>query len=133
MKYAKLNNGQLEFSPNMVKIDDYNVHNPKPEQLKQLGYKEVVFSQPEEKKWYEPVPQWKEKKTQITQQWKYIKQPEPDYKSLVVQKISERYDHNDEIALIHKGSENPEYIAYREYVIECKEWAIAEFEEYNNA
>ncbi len=51
----------------------------------------------------------------------------------VVEKIRERYDVNKEFAMINLGINDPmhaDFIAYREYVNECKEWGRLEKEKY---
>jgi len=142
MKYAILKeNGQIFYAPNSVEIGDNTVHNPNPEQLKELGYKEVVFSYPENRKWYIPHSSWEENEDKIVQSYEYVKEQKPDYNTLVKMKIYEKNDmniedSNDEFALINKGIENPQdtdYLAYREYIKSCKEWAIEQITEYNNS
>jgi hypothetical protein len=138
MKYAKLVSEQLVFAQQVEIVNGNTVGNPTPKQLVSIGYKEYVTAYPPEpRKWYYPVLSHTETKKQILQKWDYIKEPAPpDYKSLKVSKIQERYDHNDEIALLKKGLKNPQdenYIAYCDYVLECKEWALSQINEYNNA
>ena len=78
MKYAKLNDGKLEFSPNMVKINDSIVINPKPAQLVELGYKEYITSLPDTPQGYYPVLSYTETETQILQVWSYEEMPIPE-------------------------------------------------------
>ena len=60
-----------------------------------------------------------------------VKTPQPlplsheEINSMVVAKIREKYDVNEEFKLINLGiidSNNEEYVAYREYVQECIDW-----------
>jgi len=74
-KYAKLNNGKLEFSPSIIKINDSIVINPTPEQLIELGFKEYVTSLPDTPQGYYPVLSYTETDTQILQVWSYVEDP----------------------------------------------------------
>jgi len=79
MIYAKLDNGQLTLAPTTVIIDGLKVINPKGEQLIELGYKPVVFTEP-------PTPQegygvsctWEENELEIYQVWEEVELPEPE-------------------------------------------------------
>lgn len=131
MKYAKLENGKLIFPTNQINAGGKILINPTPEQLVKTGYKELVeVEKLPDKQWYYQIQTFIETETQIIQKWDYVKVQELSYKSLVVSKIAEKYDLNDEIALMHKGEDDPDYIAYRTYVQECKNWATEQIEEY---
>jgi len=132
MKYAKLENGNVEFEPSMVQTENSVVFNPQPETLIKLGYKEYIETdKPAAKKWYNHVKKFKETKTKIIQEWEYEKLPQPDYKSIVIQKINEKYDVNDEIALSYK-QDTQEFQDYRDYVQQCKAFALQEINEWLN-
>ena len=133
MKYAKLINGQIIFPQKQEVFEEKTYINPKDTDLISFGFKEFVETErPEEKKWYYLIPKYSETNTKIVQEWEYIKLENPDYKQFVVSKIREKYDIDDEIALINKDNFSEEYIAYRNYVQECKNFAKKEIEEYNN-
>lgn len=57
---------------------------------------------------------------------------QPDIESInaqVVTKIREKYDINEEFKMVNIGiedQEDPEYISYREYVDECRNWGEEE-------
>jgi len=132
-KYAKLNNGKLEMATKTVVSKDKFIYNPTDDQLIEFGYKEYVPTEMlPPKEWHNQTASYSETDTQIIREWNYVKLPEPDYKQLVVSKIREKYDVDDEISLTYK-QESDEFVAYREYVQECKQWATQQIEEYNNA
>jgi len=137
MKYARLKgNGQLEHAPNELQIEDYDITNPSHEDYLRAGYKEYVQTLPESRNWYMPIPKYSETETQIIQEWEYVKVPEPDYKSLLVSKIREQYDIDDEFAVRDKGridELNPEFVAFISYRESCKEWARGQIREWEEA
>ena len=57
---AKLTNGQLEYPSNFMKIGDNWVSNPTNEQLKSIGFKELIYEEVDE-----IIEQFKETDTQI--------------------------------------------------------------------
>ena len=133
---AILENGNLKIAPNQLQIGDNTIINPTDEQLLSAGYKEFVPTQPSTPKWYNSIVSYTETDTQILQEWKYEKQPAPDYKQLVVSRIQEKYDFNDEISLLAASKLDPtdaDYIAWRNYVQQCKNAANTDIDEYNNA
>ena len=144
-KYAKLINGNLEFSKKIEQFQYTDENNqiiyktlcsPTPDQLIELGYKEVVDTPPNTPKWYRPVSSYNETDTQIVQEWSYIKLNPPIEKSLIDMKIAEQLDKNDEFSLVNKGIMNPndeDYLNYRIFVEDCKAWAQAEIAEYESA
>lgn len=136
MKYAKNINGNLVVSPGQITETKTGmcIYNPMPEHLLNEGFKPMVQTLPECPKWYDAIPKWEEHEEEFIQTWEYVKQPNaPNRKNLIVTRIAEKYDHNDEIALVKKSTDDPDRIAYDNYVEECKSWAAAEIEEYNNA
>lgn len=42
--YAKLQNGFLRSAPKTIVLDGKTINNPLPEELEQLGYKQVVYT-----------------------------------------------------------------------------------------
>lgn len=42
--YAKLENGYLRSAPKTIVLDGKTINNPLPEELEQLGYKPVVYT-----------------------------------------------------------------------------------------
>jgi len=137
MKYAKLNNGQLVFSPKFVIVNGMEVNNPKPAQLIEDGYKEFVESERlPEKTWHYQIPIYSENETQVIKHYQYVKTTQPDYDELVSQKVAEKYSVSKEFARTNLGMQNPEdqkYIEYRDYVNSCKDWAQQQINEYLEA
>lgn len=81
--YAKLQNGFLRSAPKTITLDGKTINNPLPEELEQLGYKQVVYVdmpiEVTEGKHYESS--WTEGETEIRQVWKLVDDPvypEPD-------------------------------------------------------
>jgi len=137
MKYVKLENNELIFSTNVESLEDGSVvFNPTPEILEQLGYKELVEEAPVQKDWYYQTPTYVETDKTIIRTWEYTKVDPPIEKRLIDKKIAEQLDTNDEFALINKGISNPndpDYLNYRQFIEDCKFWALQQIEDYNNA
>lgn len=81
--HAKLQNGFLRSAPKTIVLDGRTINNPLPEELEQLGYKHVVYTdmptEVTEGKHYESS--WTEEETEIKQVWKLVEDPvypEPD-------------------------------------------------------
>ena len=77
--YVKLQNGFLRSAPKTIKLDGKTINNPLPEELEQLGYKQVVYTDmptevTEGKHWES---EWEEEETEIKQVWKLV--DDPDY------------------------------------------------------
>lgn len=81
--HAKLQNGFLRSAPKTIVLDGHTINNPLPEELEQLGYKQVVYvdmpiEATEGKHWESG---WTEEETEITQVWTLVDNPvypEPD-------------------------------------------------------
>lgn len=81
--YAKLQNGFLCSAPKTVVLDGKSINNPYPEELEELGYKPVVYTDTptgvtEGKHWESG---WTEEENAIRQVWKIVDDPvysEPD-------------------------------------------------------
>lgn len=81
--YAKLQNGFLRSAPKTITLDGKTINNPLPEELEQLGYKPVVYTDmptevTEGKHWES---EWTEGETEIKQVWKLVEDtayPEPE-------------------------------------------------------
>lgn len=75
--HAKLQNGFLRSAPKTIVLDGKSINNPLPEELKQLGYKPVVYTDmpdnTEEGKHWES--EWVEGETEIRQVWKLVDDP----------------------------------------------------------
>lgn len=72
--HAKLQNGFLRSAPKTITLDGKTINNPLPEELEQLGYKPVVYTDmptevTEGKHWES---EWVEGETEITQVWKLV-------------------------------------------------------------
>lgn len=75
--HAKLQNGFLRSAPKTITLDGKTINNPLPEELEQLGYKPVVYTDmptevTEGKHWES---EWVEGETGITQVWKLVEDP----------------------------------------------------------
>lgn len=81
--YAKLQYGFLRSAPKTIVLDGKTINNPLPEELEQLGYKQVVYTDMpteamEGKHWES---EWEEGEIEIKQVWKLVEDPvypEPD-------------------------------------------------------
>lgn len=69
--YAKLQNGFLRSAPKIITLDGRTINNPYPEELEELGYKPVVYTDmpdnTEEGKHWESS--WTEEENAIRQVW----------------------------------------------------------------
>lgn len=77
--YAKLQSGFLRSAPKTITLDGKTINNPLPEELEQLGYKQVVYTDmptevTEGKHWESG---WTEEENAIRQVWKLV--DDPDY------------------------------------------------------
>lgn len=75
--HAKLKNGFLRSAPKTIVLDGKTINNPLSEELEQLGYKPVVYTDmptevTEGKHWES---EWEEGDTEITQVWKLVDDP----------------------------------------------------------
>jgi hypothetical protein len=81
--YAKLQSGFLHSAPKTIVLDGKTINNPLPEELEELGYKPVVYTDmpievTEGKHWESS---WKEEENAIRQVWTLVDDPvypEPD-------------------------------------------------------
>lgn len=75
--YAKLQNGFLRSAPKTITLDGCTINNPYPEELEQLGYKPVVYTDmpdnTEEGKHWESG--WTEEENAIRQVWTLVDDP----------------------------------------------------------
>lgn len=74
--YAKLQNGFLRSAPKTITLDGKTINNPLPEELEQIGYKPVVYTDmPEvtEGKHWESG--WTEEENAIRQVWTLVDDP----------------------------------------------------------
>lgn len=74
--HAKLQNGFLRSAPKTIELDGKSINNPLPEELEQLGYKPVVYTDmptevTEDKHWES---EWVEG-DEIRQAWKLVDDP----------------------------------------------------------
>ena len=101
--YAKLQNGILRSAPRTVTWRNCTVCNPRPEQLTELGYKPVRYTDmPEttvEGKHYESA--WTESETEITQVWNLVEDPVyPEPEPTPEERISNLETTTDDIVLM---------------------------------
>lgn len=75
--HAKLQNGFLHSAPKIITLDGHTINNPFPEELEQLGYKPVVYTDmPTDApsgQHYESG--WTEEENAIRQVWKLVDDP----------------------------------------------------------
>lgn len=76
--HGKLQNGFLRSAPKTITLDSKTINNPLPEELEQLGYKPVVYTDmpdvTEGKHWESG---WTEEENEIRQVWTLV--DDPDY------------------------------------------------------
>lgn len=75
--YAELQNGFLRSAPKTIVLDGRTINNPLPEELEQLGYKPVLYTDMptevvEGKHWESG---WTEEETEIKQVWTLVDDP----------------------------------------------------------
>lgn len=75
--HAKLSNGFLHSAPKIITLDGHTINNPYPEELEQLGYKQVVYTDmptevTEGKHWES---EWTEEENAIKQVWTLVDDP----------------------------------------------------------
>lgn len=75
--YAKLENGYLRSAPKTITLDGKTINNPLPEELEQLGYKQVMYvdmpiEATEGKHWESG---WTEEENAIRQVWTLVDNP----------------------------------------------------------
>lgn len=75
--YAKLQNGCIRSAPKTIVLDGKTINNPLPEELEQIGYKPVVYTDTptevtEGKHWESS---WEEEETEIKQVWTLVDDP----------------------------------------------------------
>lgn len=96
--YAKLINGQLGRAPKTVQWSGHMVNNPSADKLKELGYKEVTYTETPgdapEGKHYEAS--WVDGDT-ITQVWTLVDDPvtEPSLEERLQAEIAERTERDE--------------------------------------
>lgn len=75
--YAKLQSGFLRSAPKTITLDGKTINNPLPEELEQLGYKQVMYvdmpiEATEGKHWESG---WEEEENAIRQVWTLVDDP----------------------------------------------------------
>ena len=75
--HAKLSNGFLRSAPKIITLDGRTINNPYPEELEELGYKPVVYTDmptevTEGKHWESG---WTEEENAIKQVWTMVDDP----------------------------------------------------------
>lgn len=75
--HTKLQNGFLHSAPKTIVLDGRTINNPLPEELEQIGYKQVMYTDmptevTEGKHWES---EWEEGETEIKQVWKLVEDP----------------------------------------------------------
>lgn len=98
--YAKLQNGFLHSAPKTIVLDGRTINNPLPEELEQLGYKQVVYVDmptgvTDGKHWES---EWEEGEIEIKQVWKLVEDPVyPEPESTPEERISSLETTTDEL------------------------------------
>lgn len=80
MKFGKLVDNNLIFAPNYIEVGDAHVWNAPPDQMLELGWKQISFTEvPDD----EQIPtgykydfEWEETETEIVQTWILVKLPD---------------------------------------------------------
>lgn len=75
--HAKLQNGRIRSAPKTITLNGKTINNPLPEELEQIGYKPVMYTDmptefTEGKHWES---EWEEAETEIMQVWKLVDNP----------------------------------------------------------
>ena len=123
MRYGKLENNKLIYSPNPITIDGKRIYNPSAEMLTELGYKPIVNSEyPQDEKHYKQ--EYNETETEIrivwvdneAEYWANI-----PYDEAVNNEIRKQYSESQEFAILRQKEEKPEeYATYYAYCEQCK-------------
>ena len=69
MKYGKLTNNNIEYSPYRIVFNDMAVYNPSEDKLRQLGYKPVIETPQPKANNMVYYYYWVEEEDQIVQHW----------------------------------------------------------------
>jgi hypothetical protein len=137
---AKLINGTLSYPPDKIQIpngrDTQFVFNPSDDQLKQVGYKEVIDNPPSyNNKYYTITHSFEETDKAITKKYKIVPLKPPELEYLIQNKIHERYSLDAEMAILRKsvnGENREEFEEYNKFVNRCKSEAKAEVNTFLN-
>lgn len=121
--YAKLENGELIYSPKELIIDGHRVINPSDDMFLEAGYKLVVAKiRPGDGKHYKQV--YRETRSNIYLEWEDCEQEYWDnisYDEAVNNEIRKKYSQSQEFAILRQKEEKPEeYSVYYNYCEECK-------------
>lgn len=74
--HAKLQNGCIRSAPKIITLDGRTINNPYPEELEELGYKPVVYTDmPEATEGKHWESGWTEEENAIRQVWKLVDDP----------------------------------------------------------
>ena len=75
--HAKLENGFLRSAPKTITLDGKTINNPLPEELEQIGYKHVLYTDmPEEVEGKHWESEWEEEDNAIRQVWALADDPD---------------------------------------------------------
>ena len=87
MKFGKLENGKPTYFKNPVFAPSEHIFTNDKDILLQYGFKEIVYTDHEEREGYYPIAHWEETETQIAQNWSYepiAEEPSvEDYRSIL--------------------------------------------------
>lgn len=89
---AKLINGVIQYAPKKIYIDNKLVFNPTDEQLKELGYKEIVYTEAPQtqvkgKFW---ASKFEDRVINIEQVWYLVDEPLPSVEQLTIELVSKQ-------------------------------------------
>lgn len=76
MKFGKLENGRLIHFKNPIRTETKDIFTNDPVLLLQYGWKEIVYTEPEEREGFYPVSHWEETETKIIETWTYESIPD---------------------------------------------------------
>jgi hypothetical protein len=133
MRYAKLENNNLKYSPNPITKDGKAIYNPSNKLLLELGYKPIVRADyPQDGKQYKQGYEETEKEICIVwldneaEYWANV-----DTGEAVNEEIRKRYNESAEFAILRQKDEKPEeYAEYYAYCEQCKAFVKKQKEKY---
>lgn len=128
---------KIEKAPRCIHIGNETYVLPTAEQYALADYFELVEQKkPEERKWYNIIPTYEKKGDKILQGWEYVKVDKPDYSKVVVGYIREKYNLNDELAILRQGFSGAKkggFDEYNTFCENCKCTANKDIEEWEKA
>lgn len=79
MRFAKVNDGALEFAPRILETENGKIITNSPEIYAELGYKPIVVTEaPDNVEGYDNVYHWEETEEACLQMWEQVEIPKPE-------------------------------------------------------